>query len=185
MEADPNDPSVMLAAATDLWGDGEGDIDSALALARRAYALNPNAAIIANSTGWFEWVRGNYDASLACRLHALALSPGAPERFWSLSGIAQTHLSAGRVEEALVWALRAIEANPDFEATRVIVIACYALLGEAEEAQRALAALLAAKPETTIGGLRSQFAGRHNQNLRNGLTKLEPATRSSVNPPPA
>jgi tetratricopeptide (TPR) repeat protein len=173
MEADNSDPLVLLAAATDMYGDGEGDLDAVLALARQAHALNPNSAIIGNTTGWFEWAQGNYDESLSCCLHALALSPGAPERFWSLHGIARTHMSAGRIEEALVWALRGIEANPEFDSTRVIAIACYALLGEEEEAQRSLAALLTINPQATIASLLPKFDLPPDRLLQEGLGRLE------------
>lgn len=178
MEADSNDPFVLLAAAGDAYRDGEGDLDAALALSRRAYALNPNSPVIGNTTGWFEWVAGNYDAALACKLQALELSPGAPERFWSLSGLARTHLSAGRVEEALVWALRAIEANAEFSEPHGIAIACYMALGQTDEARRALADFKAAIPQETIEGLLSDTRPAHDTVLIQGLTdasRLPPA----------
>jgi TolB-like protein/tetratricopeptide (TPR) repeat protein len=171
MEADPNDPTVLLVYAGTTYSDGEGDLDGALALARQAYALNPNSVIIGNTTGWFEWASGNYDAALACKLHALALSPGAPERFWSLSGIARTHLSAGRIEEALAWALRAIEANPEFAEPRVIAIACYALLGQEEEAKTTLTDLTAAIPQATIAHVLTDTKATHDRLLREGFEK--------------
>jgi TolB-like protein/tetratricopeptide (TPR) repeat protein len=171
MDADPNDPSILIAKAGAVYRDGEGDLDAALTLARQAYALNPNSPIICNTTGWFEWVSGNYDAALACALRGLELSPGAPERFWSLAGIGRTHLSAGRTEQALVWALRALEANPQFEQAWATTIACYALLGQDDEVRRALADLAVAIPDATIGGMIHRARTAHEGNLRDGLGK--------------
>jgi TolB-like protein len=181
MDADSNDPSVLLAAAGDLWGEGEGDLDAVLALARQAYALNPNSVVICNTTGWFEWAAGNYEAALACKLRALALSPAAPERFWSLSGIARTHLSAGRFEEALLWGLRAIEANPAFDETHAAIVASYAQLDQMQEARDALAELVAINPQATIPNLLSKFHWPHDRLLREGLTKLEATGALSPN----
>lgn len=172
MEADPNDPTVLMVNAGDTYSDGDGDLAPALAMARRAYALNPNSPVICNSVGWFEWVGGNYDAALACALRGLELSPGAPERFWSLAGIGRNHLSAGRVEEALVWGLRSIEANPQFEQAWTIAIACYALLGQEEEVQRSLADLAVAMPQATIDGMLRSAHPEHERLLREGLEKV-------------
>lgn len=184
MEADPNDPVALLAAAGDTYRDGEGDLRSALALARRSYALNPNSPVICNSTGWFEWISGNYDAALACAARGLELSPGAPERFWSLSGIGRTHLSAGRIEEALVWALRSIEANPQFEPAWAIAIACYALLGQDEEVRSSLAELAVALPSATIEGMLRQTHAEHEKLQRRGLEKARAVgTASAVHDP--
>jgi TolB-like protein/tetratricopeptide (TPR) repeat protein len=175
MEADPNDPSVLLVNAGAIYRDGKGELEPALALARQAYALNPNSGIICISTGWFEWVAGNYDAALACALRALEISPGTSERFWSLNSIARDHLSAGRIEEALVWALRTIEANPELEEARATAAACYALLGEGKEAKSALAALVAINPKVTLADLASKFGNAHYRHLREGLATLETA----------
>ena len=177
MEADPSDPFVLLVNAGDAYGDGEGDLNAALELARQAYWLNPNSFIICNTTGWFEWVSGNYDAALACALRGLELAPGAPERFWSLGGIARDHLSAGHIEEALVWALRTIEVNPEVQNARAITIACYALLGEEEEGQRSLAALIAINPQVTLATLISKSGRPSERYLREGLKTAEAAAR--------
>lgn len=169
LEADPNDPSALMSKAGATYRDGEGELEPALALARQAYALNPNSGIICNSSGWFEWQAGNYDLALACALRGLEISPGTPERFWSLGGIARAHLSAGRIEEALVWALRAVDVNPQFEQPWKIVIACYALLGQDEEVKRALADLAIALPNATIAGMLGQLHPVHERRLREGL----------------
>jgi TolB-like protein/tetratricopeptide (TPR) repeat protein len=179
MDADPNDPSVLMVNAGDIYSDGDGDLEPALALARKAYALNPNSPIICNSTGWFEWVAGNYDAALACAMRGLDLSPGAPERFWSLAGIGRTHLSAGRIEEALVWALRSLEANPQFEQAWATAIACYALLGQDEEVRRALADLALTLPNATIDGMLPKMHLEQQKLLYEGLIKAAAAGAAS------
>jgi tetratricopeptide (TPR) repeat protein len=172
MDADPHDPSVLMVNAGALYNDGDGDLAAALVLARQAYELNPNSAIICNTTGWYEWASGNYDAALACALRGLELSPGAPERFWSFAGIGRTHLSAGRIEEALVWALRAIEANPQFESAWAIAIACYALLGQKQDVQAALADLALAIPGATIDGWLRGASLEQERHMRQGLEKV-------------
>ena len=93
------------------------------------------------------------------------------EAMTNLAGIGRTHLSAGRTEQALVWALRALEANPQFEQAWATTIACYALLGQDDEVRRALADLAVAIPDATIGGMIHRARTAHEGNLRDGLGK--------------
>lgn len=138
MVADSNDPFVLLVAGVVML-NVKRDGPAGLALARRAYELNPNAVLICNITAYLEWAQGNFDKSIACAQHGLKLSPGVREVFWSLSTIARAHLSAGRFEEALVWAQRSLEANPQQDQMHAVVAAAYALLGQVELAERSVA----------------------------------------------
>lgn len=137
MAADSNDPFVLLVAGIVLL-NVKGDGQAGLALARHAYELNPNSVLVCNITAYLEWAQRNYDRSIECAQHGLRLSPGVREAFWSLSTIARSHLSAGRFEEALLWAQRSLEANPDQDQMRAIVVAAYAHLGQVTLAERFL-----------------------------------------------
>ena len=171
LAADSSDPFAILVGA--IIEGSKGDRAAALTIARRAYKLNPNHVLICNVTGWLNWSQGNYDEAIACSSRALKLSPIAPEGFWAMNNIANSHLSAGRAEDSLLWALRSLGANSDQVDARIYVIASYALLGQLDDARRALAGLVALKPETTVGDLLSSLVGPHDLHLREGLRRLE------------
>jgi tetratricopeptide (TPR) repeat protein len=122
-------------------------------LIRRAQAANPNSLLIANVAGYAHFFMGDYDEAIASHERFLQLSPGLAETFWSLNGIARAHLAAGRVEEALAWGLRGLEASEGVDFPHCIVAAAYAHLGRIDEAQAQLARAHAIWPNLTISSL--------------------------------
>lgn len=62
-------------------------------------------------------------------MRVLGFMPGAPEVIWCYTAIAVAHLSAGRFEQALVWALRARDDHDGLEWTQTTLSAAFAHLG--------------------------------------------------------
>jgi TolB-like protein len=149
---DPNDAVVVMIAGVVLMTIKD-DTESGLARIKQAAALNPNSMIIVNVAGWAHTHLQDYDEAIAWHLRALQLGVDLAESHWTLSGLARAYLSAGRVEEALVWGLRGLEVHPGLDFTHCIVAASYALLGRMDEARKALDVALAIWPGLTIGKL--------------------------------
>jgi adenylate cyclase len=150
MAADSADALVLLVAGVVRLTIARED-DAGFALIMRALAVNPNSLPIINTAGYAYYHRCDYDNAISCRTRALELiSPGSPDGFWILSGIARAHLGAGRFEEALTWGLRAREATTALDFAYCVVAASYAHLGRLHEAREGVAAARAIWPELTI-----------------------------------
>lgn len=152
MQADDGDAFVLMVAGVVLMTI-KGEPDAGYALINRAYAINPNSQAIAKVVGYAHWHRGSFDDAAACTLRALQLSPAGGQAHRCMSQMARAHLSAGRIEDALVWGLRAMEnpGGPDF--ARCVAAACYAHMGRMEEARATVRSTLAIWPALTIAGL--------------------------------
>lgn len=171
--ADGNDAVVLVLGGIILI-TVKGDRERGLALIRRAVALNPNSLLVANVAGYAHFFCGNYDEAIASHSRFLQLGPGLPDAFWSLNGIARSHLAAGRPEEALVWGLRGLAASSGVDFGYCVVAAAYAHLGRAEEAEETLARALEIWPQLTIAGLlgRSGQPDGRDRLLVEGLLKV-------------
>jgi TolB-like protein len=150
--ADSNDAAVLAIAALHITSV-KGDVQRGLDLMMRALALNPNSFVVVNFAGFAHANNEDYDKAIECHLRAVQLSPGASERVWALAGVAGGHLHAGRFEDALIWALRALDASDEYVWAHAILVASYVHLGRHEEAQAALATMLAPRPGLTIAKL--------------------------------
>ena len=172
MQADDGDAFVLMVAGVVLMTI-KGEPDAGYALIKRAYAINPNSQAIAKVVGYAHWHGGSFDDAVACTLRALQLSPAGGQALHCMSQIARAHLSAGRIEDALIWGLRTMEspAAPDFGLC--VVSACYAHMGRLEEARATVRATLAIWPALTIANLLGP-GGRpdaHDRQLVDGLLK--------------
>jgi TolB-like protein len=123
---------------------------SGLQLCMRAVALNPNNLLALNFAGTANLYAGDLDEVIACYTRALELSPGAPDNYVCLSGIASGHFFARRFEEALVWAQRSLDLDKAYVYSRLFLAGSYAHLGRTAEARAALAGAMAVKPGMTI-----------------------------------
>lgn len=172
LATDSNDATVLAIAGLHLMAV-KGDEDRGYGIVMRAFALNPNSFLVANFAGFAHRQHGNFDEAIACHLRALQFMPGAPEVIWCYTAIATAHLSAGRFEEALIWALRSHDIYDALEWTQTVLAAAYAHLGRLEEAREALQVVTAARPGLTIGELfgRNQSPGPHDGFLVEGLVK--------------
>lgn len=152
LEADGND-GIILAIAGIIRMTVAGEPVAGLALIKRARALNPNSLLIANIAGYAHFFCNEYDEAIDCHARFLRLSPGLPEAFWSLNGMARSHLAAGRIEEALAWGLRGLEASEGVDFGHCIVAAAYAHLARPDEAAAALDRARKLWPNLTIASL--------------------------------
>jgi TolB-like protein/DNA-binding winged helix-turn-helix (wHTH) protein len=122
------------------------DWEGMMEMISRAVELNPNNAFVLNTAGMAHYSYGRPEEAIALYDRALRLSPGAPDNFRSLVGIATAHFNCRRYDDAIRWARRSAE-TPNAWAYRVIAAAS-GHLGHLEDAQVALVAADAIRPET-------------------------------------
>jgi adenylate cyclase len=157
VELDGNDPEVLALAAYPIGAPGR-DPKSAMALVEKALTLNPNCIIALNVIGYLQIKLGNWDRTIEYVERAGRLNPleGSAIRNNLLS---MAHRWSGRIEEACVYAERALQDNPNFVAPLQRLAVCLELLGRIEEARAAVQRLLAIAPETTIARVRAYLEG--------------------------
>jgi tetratricopeptide (TPR) repeat protein len=148
LEIDPDDALAMALLGWErimFKGDYAG-----LALCVRAVELNPNNRAVLDLAAVAHLHAGDLDDVIACGTRALRLSPGATDAYMCMNHISSAHFSAGRFEEAALWARRSIELEKDFIYSHLFLAASYAHLGEIEKARSAMEAALAVWPGRTI-----------------------------------
>jgi tetratricopeptide (TPR) repeat protein len=147
--------------------------ETGAALAARAVALDPNLAMARLWAGWAQNCLGNHDAAIEQFSAAIRLSPIDPHLFMPQTGMAYAHFFAGRYEESLSWATRAIQRQPNFPGAPRILMANLAIVGRIAEARRACDAILQADPLFSISGFKNKMVFRRLEDIE----KLEQAWR--------
>ena len=92
----------------------EGDYAAGVSAVDRALALNPNSAIAWSARGWALAFRNQPVAAIEALEQAIRLSPLDPLAYLSMAGLAFAHLAAGRFEDAIASADRAMQALPRY-----------------------------------------------------------------------
>jgi TolB-like protein/class 3 adenylate cyclase len=151
IQTGPDDPDVLwMAAATMLIF--AGDRSTAAALSDRALAINPNSALAWMARGWSCFAQP--DLAIEALERAMRLSPldRLARTFWT--GIAYAHIAAGRYEEALDWAERALRTEPDYLGGLLTKAIACTRLGRIEEAHAAIQKTLDANPWRTASRIK-------------------------------
>jgi adenylate cyclase len=153
VELGGDDPEVLALSAFPIGSPGR-DTKFAVALVEKALTLNPNCIRALGMMGYLQNRLGNTDGAIEYFGRAGRLNPleGSAMRNNALS---IAHWTAGRYEEACVYAERALQDNPNFVAPLRRLGAGLGLLGRIEEARGAVQRLLAIAPETTIARVRA------------------------------
>ena len=108
------DDAVALSAAGYALVIVVGDIDDGAALIDRALVLNPNLAWAWLSSGFARISLGEPEVAIEHVARAMRLSPQDPQMFAMEIAIAAAHLFAGRPDQALSWAEKAVQERPNF-----------------------------------------------------------------------
>jgi tetratricopeptide (TPR) repeat protein len=126
------------------------DPEGGMLLLERACTLNPNSAAAWRAASYARNCLGDTEAAVSNAERALRLSPQDPERAWMMHGIAQAHLQAGRYDEAVIWAERAVSERPtNVQLLRTWVVAL-ALSNRVDEARRGMADALRIAPHLRL-----------------------------------
>jgi len=147
LEMGKDDPDTQwMAGFTLLPFAGERAV--AAAAIDRALMLNPNSAHAWMSRGYVS--APEPDKAIEAFEHATRLSPLDRLRRTFLTGTGLAHLYAGRYDDALDWAERALREEPEYtNALRLKAVAC-AHLDRIEEAREAIRRLLQVQPWRTV-----------------------------------
>jgi TolB-like protein len=172
IQLDKEDP-LVLAIVGQQYSFVLEEPENGVALLTRAVALDPNLVEARNWSGWGNLYLGNIDLAIEQFSAALRLSPLDPRLFLPQTGMAYAHFFAGRYEDCLSWATRAVQNQPNFPGAQRAVIAGLAIAGRIPEARRACDAYLQADPLFCISGFMNKTVFRRLEDI----SKLEEALR--------
>jgi len=122
----------------------------------RAVRLDPSLGDAYGWLGMAQAITGRPEEAIANLEKARRLDPHAPATQSYLVYTAWAHFAAGRYDEAVAEALRAVEMEPRDALAHRTVAASYAQLGRLEEARSALGEELRLEPDLSLQKVRRQ-----------------------------
>ncbi len=130
------------------------ELETGAVFVDRARTLNPNLAPTWYFSGWVRVFLGDPEVAIAHFAQVMRLSPRDPLIFHMQNGTAWAHFFAGRCDEALSWAERALQESPNCKPALRIGAASKALLGRMEDARITIARLSQVDPAFRISDVR-------------------------------
>ena len=126
------------------------NLNQALAAFERAIALDPNLAVAHNYIGQIKVFLGRSGEAAEHTLKAIQLSPRDPQlvEWYYQMAIIQIHQQ--RYNEAIEWARRAVQTNPNLRYPYRVLAAALALSGQGDEARMVATELRRRYPQDTI-----------------------------------
>ena len=154
---DPNHADALGAMGRVLQARGQPA--QALTMFLRQVEVNRNDAPGWHSAGYAYATLGKHDESIAANERALRLSPRDARLFSFMVTIAAAHLLAGRDQEAVTWARRAIAARPGYSISHAWLAAAAANAGDMATARDAIAEFKRLQPDYTLATFRAEKHG--------------------------
>jgi adenylate cyclase len=145
----PNDPEALAMGgyAAAILGD---EMRAGLTTIERAIVLNPNSALALTRAGWVHAFLGEAAAAVTMFEQSMRLSPRDPRMFGTYAGLAFAHLLQERFEDAVLWAQRSLDENPNNMPALRYLASALGHLGRTDEARAAVARLRTLAPKETI-----------------------------------
>jgi tetratricopeptide (TPR) repeat protein len=151
------------------------DIDEGIAFVEKGLALNPNLAAGWFASGWLRVYRGDTEEAIDHLTRGMRLNPLDPTLFRLHAGIAYAHFFAGRHEEALKWAEKAVRGRPGWLTAVRVAAACQVLVGQLDEARKLMVRMRESDPALRISTLTEVLPLRRPENF----AKLADALRKA------
>jgi adenylate cyclase len=151
LSIDDGDPDI-LACVSSITALMVGDFESAVEMADRAVALNPNSYSAWNSRGTVYRTAGLPEEAVRSFERAIRMSPVDPRLHNTFAGMGLAFIELGRFDEAIVAGRKAQRHNPSPSAYRCLASA-FAHLGRDAEAREAAMRVLELDPAFTISPL--------------------------------
>lgn len=174
IELGPDD-AVALGCGGWALGYVGRELDTGAIFVDRARALNPSHAPTWYFSGWTCVFLGDPEAAIPHFEQVMRLSPRDPLTFHTLNGIAWSHFFAGRPDNALAWAERALRENPTCKPALRISAASQASLGRMENARTTIDRMREIDPEFRVRDLTKVAPFRKPEDL----AKYEEALRKA------
>ena len=151
-----------------------GDLDKGTELVDRGLALNVNYSEGWGMRAWISLSLGEHERAIEQAGKAMRLSPLDSQMFKyeCLDACALFHL--GRLEEANVWAARALADSPDYLPSIAISAGIHALAGREGEARKAIERILQIFPALRLSNARQALfpAQRREEDVKRYLDAL-------------
>jgi adenylate cyclase len=168
-----NDPLVLAGSAIALMSSG-GEVEFANSLFEEAIRLDPNGVLAWVAAGRAKVLLGDHRAAIKYCQQALRLSPLDPRVLFAEIHLAYAHFFLGNYEEGLRLATAHLRRLPNHPYALRVAIACNALGGYTEAAQKLWRQLSVLSPTDRVSetGTRWRFPGRPQD-----IAKLQEAYR--------
>ena len=148
-----------------------GDSESAIEMADRAVALNPNSFTAWHARGMVYRNAGQPEEAVRSFERAIRMSPLDPTLHRAFVGMGWAFIELGRFDEAIVAGKKAQRQNPSYSATYRCLASAFAHLGRDAEARAAAARLLEVDPAFTISAFIARGGPSNAKLLIEGLRK--------------
>jgi len=170
LSVDNSDPETLALACVTL-AFVAGDYESAVEMADRAVALNPNSFEAWHSRGWVYFMAGLPEEAVRSFERGIRMSPIDPRLHLSLTGMGMAFIELRRFDEAIVAGKKAQRQNPSYSATYWCLASALAHFGRDADARETTARLLEIDPTFSIS-VRTGRGGQSNMKLlTEGLRK--------------
>jgi adenylate cyclase len=126
------------------------NLNQALVAFERAIAIDPNLAVAHNYVGQIKVFLGRASEAAEHTLKAIQLSPRDPQLAEWYYQLAITYIHQQRYDEAVEWARRGVQLNPNLRYPYRVLAAALALSGRVDEARIVAAEMLRRYPKETI-----------------------------------
>jgi len=163
LDPDSAEALAVLARRTPTFSKDHQEV---IALAARAVATNPNSAFAWRCTGWALVFAGEAERAVEHFRRTLRLSPRDPRAYDALSGLAFALVQVDRDAEAISLFRQAILQNPGFAPGWRGLTSALAMVGQLDEAKRALTRTLELDPTFTLQSITARLG--LNDRVRNG-----------------
>jgi tetratricopeptide (TPR) repeat protein len=152
-----------------------GDFEGGAAYIERALALNPNLAWAWLSGALLNAFAGDSEAAIEHANRAMRLSPHDTQVFAMQFAVGLAHFFAGRYDEALSWAEKAIQERPDHIPATALTVASGAEVGNRAAVDKAMARLQQLVPGLRVAGLAGLFPIRRPEHFARWVEAMRTA----------
>ena len=132
------------------------NLNQALVAFERAIDLDPNLAVAHNYVGQIKVFLGRASEAAEHTLKAIQLSPRDPQLAEWYYQLAITYIHQERYSEAVEWARRGVQVNPNLRYPYRVLAAALALSGRVDEARTVATEMLRRYPKETITAFRTR-----------------------------
>jgi adenylate cyclase len=142
-----------------------GELDEGLRAIQRAISLNSNSAMALAHAGWVHNYLGQPHEAIQALERSMRLSPRDPTLFRTQTALAFAHLFQCEFEEAITWARRAMEGNPNYTVTYRALACALAHAGRLHEANAVIQRLATLLPDVSFRTLPERAVFKHSGKL--------------------